>query len=120
MFIYYLVYLVFMIVIYALVPLLGGDIPLYSGIVKFYAALNVVFLFTVIWWNARKHFYYVWGLYLIVMAGYYGFVYPTVQDFPLVVVFGVSALNILITFYDVVICRCKGIYQRTQKRYAIH
>ncbi|ENO7355111.1 TPA: hypothetical protein N3K56_004520 [Klebsiella aerogenes] len=86
---------------------------------KIYAVLNIVFLFTVIWWNARKHFYYVWGVYLIVMAGYFGFIYPDAPDVPLVVVFGVAGLNVLITFYDVVICRCKGIYHRTGERYAV-
>ncbi|MDE1497115.1 hypothetical protein KKJ25_19820 [Xenorhabdus bovienii] len=93
MFFYYLVYLVCMILIYAMVPLLGGDIPLHAGIMKFYAVLNIVFLFTVIWWNARKHFYYVWGAYLIVMAGYFGLLYPSAPDFPLVVVFAVAGLN---------------------------
>lgn len=116
---YYLGYLACMVLIYAMVPVLGGDIPLHAGIMKIYAVLNIVFLFTVIWWNARKHFYYVWGVYLIVMAGYFGFIYPDAPDVPLVVVFGVAGLNVLITFYDVVICRCKGIYHRTGERYAV-
>lgn len=59
------------------------------------------------------------GVYLIVMASYFGFIYPDAPDVPLVVVFGVAGLNVLITFYDVVICRCKGIYQRTGERYAV-
>lgn len=119
MILYYLVYLGFMICIYAIVPLIGGDIPLHTGIVKFYAVLNIVFLFTVVWWNARKPFYYVWGLYLIAVAAYYGMLYPANPDVLLAVVFAVAGLNIVITFYDVVICRCKGIYERTGKRYAV-
>lgn len=119
MFFYYLIYLVCMVSIYSMVPFLGGDTLTPYGVMKFYAVLNIVFLFTVVWWNARKNFYFVWGSYLIAIAGYFGFIYPYASNILLIVVFCVAGLNVSITFYDVVVCRCKGIYQRTWKRYSI-
>lgn len=118
MFIYYVTYLMFMILIYAMVPLLGFNLPFHDGIVKYYAVINIVFLFTVIWWNARKKFYFIWAVYLLFLAGYYGIAYPHLEFMVDGVVMVLSALNIVVTFYDVVVCRCRGIYKRTGKRYS--
>ncbi|EGT5675309.1 hypothetical protein AGJ34_20275 [Cronobacter dublinensis subsp. dublinensis] len=119
MFFYYFIYLSLMVLIYALVPLLGNHMPFEDGIVKYYAVLNIVFLFTVIWWNARKHFYYVWGAYLLILAGYYGFLYPGSAWLLESAVITVAAVNVAVTLYDVALCRCKGIYKRTGKRYSL-
>ncbi|ELY4881517.1 hypothetical protein ACLI07_23100 (plasmid) [Providencia huaxiensis] len=122
MFLYYLVYLAGMVLLYAsvpLLPMLDGVVWPITNIIKFYAGLNVIFLFTVVWWNARKHFYFVWAGYLILMVGYFGFIYPNASDLLQAIVFVVAGVNVGVTFYDVVICRCKGIYKRTGRRYAV-
>lgn len=119
MFCLYLLYLLGMTCIYAIVPVLMDNISLSEGVVKFYGVLNCVFLFMIIWWNARKQFYFVWGGYLVLLAAYYGLVYPSASGLLAALVITVAALNIVITFYDVVICRCKGIYSRTDERYVL-
>lgn len=116
---YYVIYMSLMVLIYALVPCLGNNLTFHDGIVKYYAVLNIVFLFTVIWWNARKHFYIVWGTYLFLLAAYYGFVYPGAGWILDVTVITVALLNVGVTVYDVALHKCKGIYKRTGKRYSI-
>ena len=79
--------------------------------------LNVGFLLLTVWWLARTRFYIVWGVYLLVLTGYFGFIYPALPMIPALIVYGTGVLITLVSVYDIVIDRCRGIETRSRKRF---
>lgn len=85
---------------------------------KTFGLLNMLYILTVIWWLGRTHFYYVWGAYLASLAAYYGLIHPELLILPKIIIYCTTVLLFVVTFYDVVVKRCKGVFSRANKRYA--